>query len=105
MRASSTRGCAFVSLIVQYCTEYRNTVSSFQAQDIWKEALKLAAYSQLCYLDTKANFVVLTNKLDLTNTLSELNSFLCRGPAVLQTANLLANLTNPILQVPLPLLN
>ena len=40
MCASSTSSCAFVYFTVQYCIEYSSTVSLFQAQDVWKQALK-----------------------------------------------------------------
>ena len=39
-RASSRDGCAFVYFTVQYCIEYSRTVSSFQAQDVQKQAQK-----------------------------------------------------------------
>ena len=34
MNVSSTSGCAAVYFTVQYCIEYRSTVSLFQAQDV-----------------------------------------------------------------------
>ena len=38
VRASSTRGCAFVYFTVQDCIVYSSTVSFFQAQDVLKQA-------------------------------------------------------------------
>ena len=37
MRAPSTSGCVFVSLIVQQCTDYSSSGSLFQGQDVVTE--------------------------------------------------------------------
>ena len=42
VHVSSTSGCAFVYFIVRYYAKNSGAVSLFQAQDVWKQSIKVA---------------------------------------------------------------